>query len=235
VSTTAAEKLFAHKIIHLLKNKGLLSDERIELLGSFRHSGFSVDCSITVWPKDTARLLRLACYLLRCPVSLSRIHWTPGSKTLFYESNGLHDEPFYSHPHGETLDIFEFIARVLTQIPQPRRHNIHYFGIYSSRTRVGRTKANLTLQTPVDDGSGAKKTEPTVSPQKRAALRKRWAHLIRRVYLTDPLSCECGGKFRVMAFITDPKVIRKILRHLENRNAASRAPPTPIPQLAFAF
>ena len=32
VDTIAAEKLFAHKILHLLKSKGLLSDERIELL-----------------------------------------------------------------------------------------------------------------------------------------------------------------------------------------------------------
>jgi hypothetical protein len=35
-------------------------------------------------------------------------------------------------------------------------------------------------------------------------LRKRWAHLIRCVYLTDPLICpDCGGKLRVIAFITE--------------------------------
>ena len=98
-----------------------MSDERIELLTSFRHSGFSVDTSPTVWPEDTQGLERLYRYLLRCPVSLSRIHWTPGAKTLFYEAS--HDNPLYSHPQGETLDIFEFIARVLTQIlprEQPR-------------------------------------------------------------------------------------------------------------------
>ena len=90
-----------------------LSDERIEILNRFRRSGFSVDCSVTVWPQDTQGLLRVASYLLRCPVSLSRIHWTPGSKTLFYESNGSNEDPLYSHPDGETLDVFEFIARVL--------------------------------------------------------------------------------------------------------------------------
>ena len=56
VDSVAAEKLFAHKILHLLKNKGLLSDERIELLRSFRHSGFSLDTSPTVWPQDTQGL-----------------------------------------------------------------------------------------------------------------------------------------------------------------------------------
>ena len=90
----------------------------MNLLLSFRNSGFSVDTSPTVWPQDTQGLERLCRYLLRCPVSISRIHWTPGSRTLFYESKGSHDDPLLSHPKGESLDIFEFIARVLTQIPE---------------------------------------------------------------------------------------------------------------------
>jgi hypothetical protein len=64
IDTVAAEKLFAHKILHLLKTKGLLSDERIELLDSFRHSGFSVDASPTLWPQDTQGLERLCRYLV---------------------------------------------------------------------------------------------------------------------------------------------------------------------------
>jgi hypothetical protein len=58
--------------------------------------------------------------LLRCPLSLSRIHWTKGARTLFYEGKSTHDDPFATDPNGETLDIFEFLARVLTQIPEPR-------------------------------------------------------------------------------------------------------------------
>ena len=127
IDTTAAEKLFAHKILRLLKSKDLLSDERLQLLLSFRNSGFSVDTSPAVWPQDTQGLERLCRYLLRCPVSISRIHWTPGSRTLFYESKGSHDDPLLSHPKGESIDIFEFIARVLTQIPEPRKHGVHYY------------------------------------------------------------------------------------------------------------
>ena len=44
--------------------------------------------------------------------------------------------------------------------------------------------------------------------------------------LTDPLKCECGGTLRVIALITEQKLIRKILDHLEaNRSTDSRAPP----------
>ena len=45
------------------------------------------------------------------------------------------DDPtlgLFNHPNGETLDVFEFIARVLTQIPERRKHNIHYYGAYAS-------------------------------------------------------------------------------------------------------
>ena len=211
----------------MLKNKGLLSDERIELLDSFRHSGFSVDASPTVWPQDTQGLERLCRYLLRCPVSLSRIHWTPGSKTLFYESKSSHDDPLFSHPQGETLDVFEFVARVLTQIPEPRAHGARYFGAYSSKARAYRKKRKLCLESFNISNTPTPKDEVELSPKKRAALRKSWARLIKRVYQVGPLKCDCGGTLRVIAFITQQKVITKILQHLEKTKtkSESRAPP----------
>ena len=204
IDTSTAEKLFRHKIIRLLKSKDLLSDERRELLDSFRHSGFSVDASVTVWPQDIEGLERLCRYLLRCPLSLSRIHWTPGAKTLFYEAKGSHDDPLASHQKGETLDVFEFLARVLTQIPKPRQHGVHYLGAYSSRARAYRKRKNLPLQSLTSQQDQKAKPEPKLSPKKRAALRKRWAQLIKRVHQTDPLQCDCGGTYRVVAFITNP-------------------------------
>ena len=130
-----------------------------------------------------------------------------------------------SHPQGESLDIFEFIARVLTQIPEPCKHGVRYFGVYASRTRVFRKKRRLTLHSFGDNDNASSKAEPELSPKKRAALRKSWAQLIKRVYQTDPLKCECGGTLRVIGFITEHKVIRKILDHLDKRNGNSRAPP----------
>jgi hypothetical protein len=65
VSTAAAEKLFRHKVISLLRDEELLTEERIELLMSWRHSGFSAHNAVTVPPGDTAGIERLARYLLR--------------------------------------------------------------------------------------------------------------------------------------------------------------------------
>jgi hypothetical protein len=58
--------------------------------------------------------------------------------------------------------------------------------------------------------------------------------LIRRVYHVEPLVCKrCGGTMRVVAFITQPRVIRRILEHLRNRKPNTRAPP-PQPVAAHA-
>jgi len=59
------------------------------------------------------------------------------------------------------------------------------------------------------------------------------AELIRRIYEVDPLACpRCGGAMRVtvppavlgVVFITDPRIVRKVLRHLEAHSIDPRAP-----------
>jgi hypothetical protein len=43
-----------------------------------------------------------------------------------------------------------------------------------------------------------------------------WAGLLERTFAIDVLACpECGGRLRLIAIITDPAVIQKILDHLD--------------------
>src|SRR5450830_832068 len=62
-----------------------------------------------------------------------------------------------------------------------------------------------------------------------ASRRRRWAQLIRRVYEIDPLVCpRCRGVIRVVSFIIEGRVIRRILDHLDasaRRATQDRAPP----------
>ena len=165
---------------------------------------------------------------------MARIHWSPGTETLFYQGKASHEDPFSHHPEGETLDVFEFLARVLTQIPEPRRHNVHYFGAYSSKARARQNRVGLQLNPPQGDDSGQPDVEPKSSSKYRAALRKRWANLIRRVYKTDPLICPaCGGRLRIISFISEHKTIQRILQHLNRRTLPSRAPPGSTPSDAL--
>jgi len=69
----------------------------------------------------------------------------------------------------------------------------------------------------VDDDAG-ESAEPAPSPTHRR--RVPWARLLRRVLHIDALSCpRCSRPGRsvamvVLAFLTDPEVVGKILRHL---------------------
>ena len=46
-------------------------------------------------------------------------------------------------------------------------------------------------------------------------FRKSWVRLIQKIYEVDPLVCpKCTGQMRVIAFIEEMDVIRKILKHL---------------------
>jgi len=50
--------------------------------------------------------------------------------------------------------------------------------------------------------------------------------LIRRVYVVDTVVCpRCDEQMRIVAFIAEPRVIGKILRHLAEKGVVMRSPP----------
>ena len=70
------------------------------------------------------------------------------------------------------------------------------------------------------------------SPARTTPPGKAWAKLLARVGEEFPLECPaCGGDIRLIAFITEPGPIRKILTHLGEPLAPppvspARGPPT---------
>jgi hypothetical protein len=53
--------------------------------------------------------------------------------------------------------------------------------------------------------------------------RSTWVRLIAQVYEVDPLVCpRCSAPMRILALITEPEEVRKILRHLVK---IGRSPP----------
>ena len=49
----------------------------------------------------------------------------------------------------ERIDELEFLARVVTQLPEPRKHSIRYYGYYAAVVRAKRRRAEAELATPV--------------------------------------------------------------------------------------
>jgi hypothetical protein len=106
-------------------------------------------------------------HMMRSPISLSRLRFTPGGKQVAYTRKGGHDA---SEPgEDESVDAEDFVARVLVQIPDPRRHLVRYCGTYSNRARGQRRRAEEKLEAP---DSSVPSPEPLPTPPERAALRR---------------------------------------------------------------
>ena len=131
---------------------------------------------------------------MKPPVSFEGVVAAFGFAPFAYARKRGHDGPERSE--DEKIDAEEFVARVLVQIPDPRRHLVRYYGAYSNRARGQRRKAEEKLDA---HGSSEISQEPVPPPPERAALRHRWANLIRRAYEVDPLVCpRCGSEMRVV-------------------------------------
>jgi hypothetical protein len=122
----------------------------------------------------------------------------------------------------------------VTHIPEPGQVMQRYYGWYASRTRGARRRgapeaaeAPVVIADPID--------------WSLRAARLRWAELLRRIFEVDPLACpHCRGLMRIVAVITDPAVIARILAHRArardpatgrgaHRRAGDAHPPRPWP------
>jgi hypothetical protein len=146
---------------------------------------------VFVHPRDGREFEALVRYMMRPPVSLSRLHFTPGSHEVVYVPKAGHDG---SKPtEAERIDAMEFVARVLVQIPDPKRHLVRYYGACSNATRGKRKKAAV----PAEPSPPHEAPEDAAIPDGpyRAALRRRWAELIRRS-TRSTLSCVLAAEAR---------------------------------------
>ncbi len=61
------------KVFELLVAVGKIDQQTVDHMRSWPHSGFSVDNSVYLAPRDTEGLERLAQYMMRCPFRLARV------------------------------------------------------------------------------------------------------------------------------------------------------------------
>jgi hypothetical protein len=207
VDGDAAALAVRHGVFSLLHGDGPLSEERVRLLLSWRHSGSSAYTSVTVPPNDREGLERLARYLLRPPVGLEQLPVDEHARAIAYAARAK--PGLQAHAAAAPVDPNEFLARVVMHIPDPRRHVIRHYGGYSSVVRARqRPKAAATTPAPAM-ASVAPVDQAPANPEARV-LRRQWAELLRRSYEVDPLVCpRCGAWMRIVAFITEPERSRR--------------------------
>jgi len=188
----------------------MISPELVERMKTWRHSGFHTYAGEEI--PDIEDALRVGLYMVRGPAATSRLHADPAREPkVRYLAKGTipdHGEERVSSGHRD-YDYLEWIARLTSHIPDRGTQLVHYYGAYSNAHRGVTRRREIFLAVPTED-------EPPdpLRPDSAwlAARRKSWARLILRVYEDDPVLCSCGKRMRVVGFITQGPVIRKIQR-----------------------
>ena len=92
-----------------------------------------------------------------------------------------------------------------SHVPNKGEQMARYYGFYSNVARGKRKKTDV-------DGKIPCFLEPELTGK---TFRRNWARLIQKIYEVDPLVCpKCFGAMRIISFIEDPDVMKKILKHL---------------------
>jgi hypothetical protein len=127
----------------------------------------------------------------------------------------------------------DFLSKLAALVPRPRHNLVRYHGVLARGCRQPNAKIrklivpknNKRLVKKVEgkgDDKKHKMAEETAS-QDELVAPLTWAQRLKRVFDIDITLCPfCGGTMRVIADITDPDLIQKILDHI-------RGPPRPQP------
>lgn len=216
---------FKKVVFDLLLKEGLISNAVIENMNSWIHDGFHVYCGKPTYPWDDKGLERLGQYIVRAPLSQERMTYIPKE-----QSKDSIAKVIYKGKTSKKTKVFyaiDWLARLTIHIPNKGEQMVKYYGYYSNKSRGLRKKEEQRFK----EG----KTETIqYSNIIRKKFNKKWARLIQKVYNVDPLICpKCSGKMRIISFIEEEPLIKKILKHLKlwivhNDDSLNKSPPQKI-------
>ena len=193
--------------------------------------GFSLHAGGAVDAHDRKRLERFRRYISRPPIARERLHELPDGRISYRLRHPWRD--------GTTHVVFEpteLIEKLAVLVPWPRSNALRYHGVFApgSKWREAVTRDRSTPPTPPGPDSAAQSEGNGLFRRQR---RLSWAKLIARVFESDVLACpKCGGPAEVIAAITQPAVIRAMLKSLGlSPRALPIFPARPASQLEAEF
>ncbi len=193
--------------------------------------GFSLHAGVAVDAGDRKRLERLCRYISRPPIARERLLELPDGRIAYRLR-----QPWRDGTTHVAFEPTELIEKLAVLVPWPRSNALRYHGVFAPGSKW--------REVVIRDRS----TPPTVAGPDPAgqsegvgfSLRQRrlsWAKRMARVFASDVLRCDqCGGRAEVIAAITQPGVIRAILKSLcLSPRAPPIAPARPTPQAELEF
>src|SRR5690554_86791 len=208
------EKVFQSEVLKMLKKEGKINQFIIDNMLSWENTGFNVYCGEAIYAEEQESIEKLAQYVVRAPISQERMFYIPPE-----ESSNEVGKIIYKGKNSreiQAFDALDWLARLVTHIPNKGEQFVRYYGYYSNKSRGQRKKAETDDKVPAIVSSDLSKK----------AFRKNWARLIQKVYNVDPLKCKyCNGKMRIISFVEDEETIEKILKHFKLWRIQNHDPP----------
>lgn len=125
-------------------------------------------------------------------------------------SHGINKKNF------QAFSALEFIAAITQHIPERMSQMVRYIGWYSNRMRGDRLKAEKAAGEGTVENTEAASEIIIVSDFKTKKVPPlMWRECIKRIWEVDTLLCpHYGSLMKIISFIFDRKVIKKILDNL---------------------
>jgi hypothetical protein len=195
-------------------------------------AGFSLHAARVVPAQDRDTLEKLCRYGLRAPLSQERLSLRGDGRVVY------HLRRPWPNAAGATCLVLgptEFLRRLAALVPAPYTNQVRYHGVFASRSRwrarlpeppgkeadtdaEPRSQLESRFENRREDAAQHTPAAPPTPLRDTGSRRRRslpWAQLLMRVFFIDALICpRCEASMLVLALISEPEVVRKILLHL---------------------
>lgn len=206
---------FEQYIFDALLDEELISQDVVNSMQSWEHSGFNVFSATPIEADDEQARMFVARYLKKSPLALDRLSINESAEKPTIVCTRKCDD-------GEDSRFFsplEFLAEISQHIPDTWEQTTRYFGCYAARSRKLLNSAKKALPEILTQAA-----DPPPDLQSAKPASQHWARWIKKVYEVDPLICKkCGADMKIIAFVHKASEIEKISDNLGLQ--PYRAPP----------
>ncbi|MHC4686930.1 MAG: transposase [Planctomycetota bacterium] len=155
----------------MLFSKEKITQELVDMLMSWRHSGFHVYCGPRIQPGDDQAMENLARYIIRASFSQERMTYIPEESKVIYQSKACPRPGSGNGKQQMLFDALEWLAAMCSHVPKKVEQMVRYYGYYSNVSRGKRKKLD-------QDGLIPCILEPDGSSKEH---RRNWARLIQKI------------------------------------------------------
>ncbi len=172
--------------------------------------GFSLNAAVSCQPYQRGRLERLCRYVTRPAICLERLTVRADGKVQYELKNAFRNST--THILFSPLD---FLSKLAALVPRPRHNLVRYHGVFAPNSKL--RKQIVPKSTNRARGKEDRRTHNSVEEAANELIAPlSLAQRLKRVFNIDITLCPfCGGTMRVIADITNPDVVQKILDHVE--------------------